>query len=75
MALAPARPAAALPAHPPRQVLAGGPEGRVSIGRDSLGVPHVSAGTIADLCFGQGFATAQDRLWQLEWDRRRALGR
>ncbi len=45
------------------------------IRRDPLGVPTVEAKTSADLFFGQGLATAQDRLWQLEWDRRRALGR
>ena len=49
--------------------------GPVVIERDSLGIPHVIASSINDLFFGQGFATAQDRLWQLEWDRRRALGR
>ncbi|HEX2185359.1 MAG TPA: penicillin acylase family protein, partial [Chloroflexota bacterium] len=27
------------------------------------------------LWFGQGFASAQDRLWQMEYDRRRAAGR
>ena len=47
----------------------------VTIRRDALGVPHIRASTTSDLFFGQGFATAQDRLWQLEWDRRRALGR
>lgn len=75
MALGPFRPATALPTHPPRVVEAAGPEGRVTIARDSWGIPHVSAGSVTDLFFGQGFATAQDRLWQLEWDRRRALGR
>lgn len=73
--MAPLRPAAALPAHPPRVVRAAGAEGRVSIGRDTFGIPHVEASSVTDLFVGQGFATAQDRLWQLEWDRRRALGR
>ena len=47
----------------------------VHIRRDALGIPHVSATSVSDLFFGQGYATAEDRLWQLEWDRRRALGR
>jgi penicillin G amidase len=52
------------------------PVGRqVEILRDRAGVPHVYAGSTADLYFGLGFATAQDRLWQLDRLRRRALGR
>ena len=49
--------------------------GPVEILRDRAGVPHVYAGSTADLYFGLGFATAQDRLWQLDRLRRRALGR
>lgn len=47
----------------------------VSIVRDSFGVPHIRATNEADAWFGQGFASAQDRLWQMEYDRRRAAGR
>ena len=39
------------------------------------GIPHVRAGTAHDAFFGQGFATAQDRLWHMEHDRRMAYGR
>ncbi|MFN0025991.1 MAG: penicillin acylase family protein [Acidimicrobiales bacterium] len=46
----------------------------VTIERDRWGIPHVRAHTLADLFFGQGFATAADRSWHLEWDRRRAYG-
>jgi len=46
----------------------------VTIRRDPWGIAHVEASTIDDLFFGQGFVTAQDRLWHLEWDRLRALG-
>jgi len=49
--------------------------GPVEILRDPAGVPHVFAGTTADLYFGLGFVTAQDRLWQLDRLRRRATGR
>ncbi len=51
-----------------------GLDGPVTIDRDEWGIPHVWATNLADLFFGQGFATAVDRLWHLEWDRRRALG-
>ncbi|GAB3104587.1 penicillin acylase family protein [Isoptericola nanjingensis] len=37
--------------------------------RDDLGVPHVRAGSEADLAYGQGYVTALDRGWQLEVDR------
>lgn len=49
-------------------------EGSVEILRDGAGVPHVFAKSDADLWFGAGFAMAQDRLWQMERLRRRALG-
>ena len=67
-------PAAAI-ADLPRSLQLDGLTDAVTIRRDASGIPHVEAATIHDLFFGQGFATAYDRLWQLEWDRRRALGR
>lgn len=48
---------------------------RLTIVRDSFGVPHIRAANEHDAWFGQGFASAQDRLWQMEYDRRRATGR
>ena len=50
-----------------------GLEGTVEVFRDSYGIPHVRAESIADAYFGQGFVTAQDRLWQMELHRRIAL--
>ena len=47
----------------------------VEIVRDEWGVPHIFAGGDADLFFGFGWAMAQDRLWQLDYLRRKALGR
>src|SRR3712207_8844707 len=47
----------------------------VTIRRDAFGVAHVRAENEHDAWFGQGFASAQDRLWQMEYDRRRATGR
>ncbi len=45
-----------------------------TIVRDSLGVPHISATTWQDAVFLQGFATAQDRMWQMDAIRRLAAG-
>jgi len=45
-----------------------------SIARDSFGVPHITAASIADAVFLQGFVTAQDRLWQMDALRRVAAG-
>ncbi len=47
----------------------------VTIRRDGVGIAHVQAKDEVDAWFGQGFAAAQDRLWQMEYDRRRACGR
>jgi penicillin G amidase len=42
--------------------------------RDAYGVPHIRATDVLDLAHGQGWATARDRSWQLEYQRRRATG-
>ena len=52
-----------------------GLEGPITIVRDGHGIPHVRAGSARDAFFGQGFATAQDRLWHMDYDRARAYGR
>ena len=54
---------------------ASGLSGQVEIARDEWGVPHVLAETDNGLFFGYGYATAQDRLWQLDYYRRKARGR
>ena len=41
---------------------------------DNLGVPNISAASMTDLFFAQGFVTAQDRLWQMDVTRRYASG-
>jgi penicillin amidase len=46
----------------------------VTIRRDQHGVPHIIAATPDDLFFAQGFVTAQDRLWQMDINRRFAAG-
>ncbi|GBD30755.1 Acyl-homoserine lactone acylase QuiP [bacterium HR32] len=47
----------------------------VEVVRDPWGVPHVYARTEHDLFFAQGYVHAQDRLWQMEVNRRTASGR
>ena len=47
----------------------------IQIYRDGQGIPHVKAGSTRDAFFGQGFATAQDRLWHMDYDRHGAYGR
>ena len=45
------------------------------ITRDRYGVPQVQGETVADAWAGMGYACAQDRLFQMDYDRRRACGR
>ncbi|HKG46478.1 MAG TPA: penicillin acylase family protein [Pyrinomonadaceae bacterium] len=47
---------------------------RITIHRDERGIPYVEAQNDEDLYFGQGYATAQDRLWQMDLFRRTARG-
>src|SRR5258705_296485 len=46
----------------------------VMIRRDERGVPYVDAKNDEDLYFAQGYATASDRLWQMDLFRRTARG-
>ncbi len=48
---------------------------QVSVVRDRWGVPHITAFTLHDVAFAQGYVTAQDRLFQMEMNRRIAQGR
>jgi penicillin amidase len=52
-----------------------GLDGAIVIHRDEWGIPHARATTVHDAFVAQGFVQAQDRLGQLEYDRRRAYGR
>lgn len=49
--------------------------GPVEILRDRWGIPHVYAKSDDALFFGFGYAMAQDRLWQMDYLRRRGHGR
>lgn len=51
-----------------------GLESDVEIRRDAVGVPHITARQVSDAFFAQGYVQAQDRLWQMDRDRRRAYG-
>jgi penicillin amidase len=64
---------AALPVVDGSQRLAG-LSGDVTVRRDGYGVPHIRAASVPDLMRAQGYVTAQDRLWQMDVLRRRALG-
>jgi penicillin G amidase len=52
-----------------------GLEAPVRVRRDRWGVPHVEAGSAADLWFAEGFCHGQDRLWQMDFYRRALSGR
>lgn len=46
-----------------------------SIARDGLGVPHITAKSRDDAYFTLGWVHAQDRMWQMELQRRAGAGR
>lgn len=48
---------------------------QVEIYRDEYGIPHIYAENRNDLMFAVGFASAQERLWQMDLTRRVATGR
>ena len=57
-----------------RTVSVPGLHNRVTVRRDERGIPYIEASNAEDLYFGQGYATASDRLWQLDIQRRAARG-
>src|SRR5215472_13726551 len=59
----------------PMEVRLRGLDGPVEVIRDRYGVPHCRAVSEHDAFFAQGFMHAVDRLWQMDYDRRRGLGR
>jgi penicillin amidase len=52
-----------------------GVEKPLTIVRDRHAVPHIQAETPNDALFGLGYVHAQDRLWQMEFNRRVGAGR
>ncbi len=56
-------------------IAVGGLSGPVDIVRDADAIPHIFASTRRDGLFGLGYVHAQDRLWQMEFQRRIGFGR
>ncbi len=52
-----------------------GPSAPIEILRDRYGIPHIRAANQTDAIFALGYVHAQDRLWQMEVQRRAASGR
>lgn len=50
-------------------------ENEIEIFRDKWGIPHINAKNSKDLFFAQGLTVSQDRLFQMDLDRLRCLGR
>jgi len=57
------------------QVYLNGLKEEIEIIRDEWGIAHVYAKNINDLLYGQGYVHAQDRLFQMELNRKVARGR
>ena len=49
--------------------------GPVTVERDGIGVPYITAADERDAWFALGFTHAQDRLWQMDFQRRIGQGR
>lgn len=60
---------------PQRQTLqVAGLRAPVTVRRDERGIPYIEAANDDDVYFAQGFITAGDRLWQMDFQRRVARG-
>jgi penicillin amidase len=57
------------------EIMLSGLRAPVEVLRDGHGIPHIFAASPEDALFGLGFLHAQDRLWQMEMNRRIAAGR
>jgi penicillin amidase len=57
------------------KIRAAGAKAPIEIIEDELGVPHVRAQSLHDAYFGQGYLVARDRLFQIDMDYRRDMGR
>ncbi len=61
--------------NPERELKVAGLRGSVEIKFDEQMVPHIFADNNYDLYFAQGYVTARDRLWQMDFQTRFASGR
>ncbi|MCI4591798.1 penicillin acylase family protein [Sphingobium sp. BYY-5] len=57
------------------KIRATGARAPIEIVEDELGVPHVRAQSLHDAYFGQGYLVARDRLFQIDMEYRRDMGR
>ena len=57
------------------EVRLAGLAGPVEVLRDAYGIPHIYAASLEDANFALGYVHAQDRMWQMEMNRRIAAGR
>ncbi|MDA0228941.1 MAG: penicillin acylase family protein [Proteobacteria bacterium] len=57
------------------EVQLAGLKGEVEVIRDAHAIPHIYAESVEDAAFAMGFVHAQDRLWQMEFQRRIGAGR
>lgn len=59
----------------PRDIRVSGTAGIVHVAFDTLGIPHIFADNELDLIKAQGYITALDRLWQMEFQTLAGAGR
>lgn len=59
----------------PEPIVISGVKDSITVIYDTLSVPHIFASNDMDLYFAQGFVTARDRLWQMEFITHAAAGR
>jgi penicillin amidase len=57
------------------EIAVAGLSGPIEIIRDADAIPHIFASTRLDALYGLGYVHAQDRLWQMEFQRRIGHGR
>src|SRR5690606_33826544 len=57
------------------ELVLSGLNGEVSVQRDELGIPVITATDTHDLFFAQGFVHAQDRFWEMDFRRHVTSGR
>lgn len=57
------------------EVALDGPKAEIRITRDRFAVPHIRAASHHDALFALGYVHAQDRMWQMEFQRRVGQGR
>jgi penicillin amidase len=57
------------------EVTARGLDAEVTVQRDALGIPTITADSTHDLFFAQGFVHAQDRFWEMDFRRHVTSGR